>query len=302
MNPPEQWVIEEVPELQIIDDNLLRGAQNRLKQIAASPIANALRESTFWTKRRPQNILTGLVECGSCGHQMAAVGKDYLRCARAHRNGFCTSKASIRRGQLEGIVIKALQDNLMAPELVKEFVSAANHELNMNRANASAERDSLGAKLTKVERQIDQLINAIADGLRSDSLQSKLEALETERSTLKAQLLAPAPSSVRLHPNLAEAYRSKVENLRDSLYQEDTKAEAFEILRGLIEKVVIHDRPGQHPEIELIGDIAAMVDITIPGPETQKAARERAALGEEMLRSVKVVAGTGNHRELRCWI
>ena len=293
MNPPEEWVTEEIPQLRIIDESLWRSAQTRLAEMAASPVAVALRESGFWTKRRAQHILTGLVSCGSCGHQMAAVGKDYLRCARAHRNGLCTSKASIRRGVLEDIVIKALQHNLMAPELVKEFVSAANHELNKHRANESAEREHLGAKLTKVERQLDQLINAIADGLRSPGLQGKLDALEIERAALKAQLSAPPPSPVRLHPNLADAYRDKVAALRDALYQEDTRAEAFEILRGLIEKVVIHDRPGQTPEIELIGDIATMVEISMQGPETTKAAHVRAAFDEKTVRSVKMVAGTG---------
>jgi hypothetical protein len=292
MNPPEEWVTEEVPELRIIDESLWRTAQTRLAEMAASPVAVALRESGFWTKRRAQHILTGLVSCGSCGHQMAAVGKDYLRCARAHRNGLCTSKASIRRGVLEDIVIKALQHNLMAPELVKEFVSAANHELNKHRANESAEREHLGPKLTKVERQLDQIINAIADGLRSPGLQGKLDALEIERAALKAQLSAPPPSPVRLHPNLADAYRDKVAALRDALYQEDTRAEAFEILRGLIEKVVIHDRPGQTPEIELIGDIATMVEISMQGPETTKAAHVRAAFDEKTVRSVKMVAGT----------
>ena len=65
--------------------------------------------------------------------------------------------------------------------------------------------------------------------------------------------------------------------IRGSLHQEDTKSETFEILRGLIEKGVIHDRPGQTPEVEIIGDIAAMVEISMQGPETPKAARARAA-------------------------
>jgi len=90
-----------------------------------------------------------------------------------------------------------------------------------------------------------------------------------------------------------DAYRDKVAALRDALYQEDTRAEAFEILRGLIEKVVIHDRPGQTPEIELIGDIATMVEISMQGPETTKAAHVRAAFDEKTVRSVKMVAGTG---------
>ena len=81
--------------------------------------------------------------------------------------------------------------------------------------------------------------------------------------------------------------------LRDALYQEDTRAEAFEILRGLIATVVNHDRPGQTPEIKRIGDIATMVEISMQGPKTTKAARLRAAFDEKTVGSVKLVAGTG---------
>ena len=293
MNPPEEWVTEQVPELRIVSDDLWQAAQSRLSDIASSPVATALRNSAFWTKRRPQHILTGLVMCGSCGHSMSSVGGDYLRCARAHRSGLCASKASIRRGTLETIVLEALQKNLMAPALVKEFVAAANHELNMKRADQAAERDQLAAKLAKVERQLAHLINAIADGLRSPGLQDKLDGLESEQKALRAELSAPPPNPVRLHPNIAESYRAKVEALRDALYQEDTKAEAFEILRGLIEKVAVHDRPGQPPEIELIGDIARMVEISIKSPEMQKTAQKRTVFEDNTLRSVKVVAGAG---------
>ena len=163
-------------------------------------------------------------------------------------------------------------------------MSAANRELNKTRAKHSAERDHLAAKLNKVEHQLDHLINAIADGLKSPGLQGKPAVLDSERVAIKAQLSAPPPSPVRLHPNLADAYRSKVVAVRDALFQNDTKAEAFEIMRGLIEKVVIHHRPGQTAEIELIGDIAVMMEISMQGPHTRKAARDRAAFDGSMVR------------------
>ncbi|MBX9738944.1 MAG: recombinase family protein [Beijerinckiaceae bacterium] len=293
MNPASEWLIEEVPDLRIIDEALWTKTKARLVDIAASPTAAALRESGFWTKRRPKHLLTGLVHCGSCGHPMAAVGKDYLRCARAYRNGLCDSRASIRRGLLEDIVVKALQHNLMAPELVQEFVAAANAEINRSRAEETAERDQLGGKLASVERQLDSIVEAIANGLRSGSLQAKLDQLESERAELVAKMAAPAPSPVRLHPNLAEAYREKVAALRDALQDDATRAEAFEIVRSLIEKILVHDRAGDKPEIELIGEIARMVEISIPGFEMQKAAPGGAAFDDRTVSSVKLVAGTG---------
>ncbi len=292
MNPQNEWIVEDMPELRIIDDALWTKTKVRLAAIAASPTATALRDSAFWTKRRPQHILTGRVICGVCGHNMAAVGKDYLRCARAHRNGLCDNKASIRRPILENIVIEALQHNLMVPDLVKEFVAAANAEINQSRAEETAGRDRLASKLAAVERQLDAIIEAIANGLRSGTLQAKLDQLEAERTDLTARLAAPAPSPVRLHPNLADAYHAKVAALRNALEQEATRDEALQIIRSLIEKVVIHASPQGGCEVELVGEIAAMVAVSV-NLDNKKAAPEGTAFDDRTMSSVKLVAGTG---------
>ncbi len=60
-----------------------------------------------------------------------------------------------------------------------------------------------------------------------------------------------APSTVRLHPNLAAVYRAKVE-LHKALAQDDTRTEAASNLRGLIEEIrLIPD--GKNIRIHLIG-------------------------------------------------
>ena len=204
INPTNEWIVEDAPELRIVDDELWGRTKARLDEIATSPVALAIRENAIWTGKRVQNIPTSLVHCGACGHPMAAVGKDYLRCSRAHRNALCTSKASIRRSTLVEIIIKARQHNLVASDLVKEFVAAANEEFNRTRAEATAERDGYAARLSKIDKQIDSLVDAIANGARTASIQSKLEALETERANLHVKLSEPPPSPVRLLPNLAE--------------------------------------------------------------------------------------------------
>ena len=293
MNPPDQWIIKDIPELRIINDELWSKTKSRLADIAASPLATAIRENGFWSRKRAKHILTGLVYCGACGHPMAAVGKDYLRCSRAHRNGLCTSKASIRRNTLEELVIKALQRNLMKPDLVKEFVAAANEEFNRGSAKARAERDVMEAKFIKVDKQINSLVEAIADGLRGSSIQAKLEMLEADRADLEAKLAEPSPSPIRLMPNLADLYRQKVATLHESLVQDDTRTEALEIIRSLIDKVVVHEEQGGPPSVELIGDIAHMIEVAMEGPETQKTTRKGVVLSDREQSSVVVVAGAG---------
>ncbi|MCC5979917.1 MAG: recombinase family protein [Salinarimonas sp.] len=299
-NPASAWIAEDVPELRIVDEELWQRVATRLGDIAASPRSEAIRSTRFWEKRRPMHLLTGLTRCGVCGGSLQAIGRDYLRCAKAHRNGTCNNRVSVRRGALEHLVIDALKHHLMAPELVEEFVSAFHEELNKARADQDSQRLSAQRRYEVVSRQIEGLVSAIAEGMRAPSLAAKLEALEAERKEAERALAMPAPTPVRLHPNLAKLYREKVAALELALKDESTRTEALTLARSLIEAVVLHpieDRSSQGYEIELIGEIAQMVEVALdaaPSPTgNKKAARRGAALRAEERRSVKVVAGVG---------
>jgi hypothetical protein len=74
-------------------------------------------------------------------------------------------------------------------------------------------------------------------------------------------------------------------------------AEALEAVRSLIERVVLHPAPdGQRGfEIELIGEIAAMVSLGLDGKDDSR----RMAADQALFRSsIKVVAGARNHLDL----
>ena len=136
-NPRAEWIVEEVPELRIIDEALWERVGSRLNALAETPTAVAIRESRFWEKRRARHILTGLAVCGRCGRPLAAVGRDYLRCAQADRNGLCDNRRGVRRKILEDLVLTALQKNLMHPDLVAEFIRAYQAEVNAERGPRS---------------------------------------------------------------------------------------------------------------------------------------------------------------------
>ncbi len=177
----------------------------------------------------------------------------------------------------------------MAPELVKEFTAEFHREVNRQRRDQEIEQTLQRRELEEVSRKLDGLINAITDGLRTPGLRSKLEELEGRKEELTVLVANAAPPAPRLHPDLAEVYRQKVANLQHALAEPETRTEALEILRTLVEKVVLHPIERGF-EVELIGEIAAMVDL---GAQNQKAAPKGAAVPEAYRRSVKVVAGRG---------
>ena len=138
-------------------------------------------------------------------------------------------------------------------------------------------------------RKLDKLIEALIEGHRTAGLQQRLEELEARKAALEQELTADPPPPVRLHPNLAQVYRTKVERLHEALADPALRDQALGILRGLIERVVIHPVGGSSaedgPQVEIVGEIVKMVALGLDA--------KQAALGEEAACSVKVVAGAG---------
>jgi len=217
------------------------------------------------------------------------VGRDYLACSAARAGGTCSNRQSIRRGALEALILDGLRQRLMAPELVEEFIRAFQREVNLQRREDDALREVQKRELATVKRKLDGLVEAIADGLRAPGLQQRLDELEARRKEIEEGLATAPTTPVRLHPNLAQVYRQKVEQLQRALEDSEIRDEAVHILRGLIEYVSI--APIENGlEIEIVGEIAKMVELGI------RTNTKQANLDEKSTRSVKVVAGARNQR------
>lgn len=186
----------------------------------------------------------------------------------------------------------------MAPDLVKEFISAFHQEANRQSAEVSTARRAQERELASVNEKIAGLVDAVAAGLRGPSIISSLEVLERRQEELQQVITAAPASTVRLHPNLAEIYRQKVIDLQAALEMPSLHIEAVELIRSLIEKIVFSPTK-EGAEIELVGNIALMVELgqsmTL---DNKKAARLRAALSVTEISSVKVVAG-GRYEPLK---
>ena len=187
----------------------------------------------FWEKRRPKHLLTGLVVCGCCGHALAAVGQDYLRCARADRNDLCTNRTGIRRPVLEEIVIQALQHNLMQPELVEEFIAAFHAEVNRSRGTRSTSRRVRQG--SPRSRSSSTGCHGHRQGLRRQPA-GAADALETEKAELERTLPARRPPPCACIPTSPSSTARRWRRCTSALNDEATGPRPSQILRGLIER------------------------------------------------------------------
>ena len=135
--------------------------------------------------------------------------------------------------------------------------------------------------------QIDRLVDAIAEGTPAVRIKDKLGELEARRLQLEGQLdtaVAPAP---RLHPNLAEVYRRRVQDLSAALAQEDAAA-ARDLVRSLVEAITLIPEQARL-RIEVRGELGAILRLA-EGARTAGSADPRTGT---LCDQVKMVAGVG---------
>jgi site-specific DNA recombinase len=88
-NDEAEVVVEAVPELRVIEQDLWDRVQARLAAVArpeCSPVPGSTGQTgPRWQDRRPRHVLTAKIVCGVCGASYVAIGRDYLACQTAER-------------------------------------------------------------------------------------------------------------------------------------------------------------------------------------------------------------------------
>jgi len=301
--PQSEWEVVAVPELRILDDEVWDQVKSR-QQAARFEIAQDESGNPLNRVHRRQFLLSGLLECGCCGGGYTIIAKHRYGCATRRGKGTCENNRTIDRRRIETRVLGGIKEGLLAPELVADFVRGYAEELAAAEREAGRQRTRAEAELADVDRRLAGVLSAIEAGAFSETLRARLDELEGRKAELKATLSAATEAAppARLHPASAELYRSRVAELEAALNDPEFKTEAAEMLRGLIERVVLTpDEAAQDGlRVELYGDLAELMALPAreaPGrarnPAPGTGVRRRGAGGQ-----LSVVAGAGNHLDL----
>ena len=219
--------------------------------------------------------------------------KHRLGCFGARDQGRCDNHLTIRRDEVEGRVLKALQERLLNQELFDEFCQEFTREMNRLRMERRASLSSGKREVERIGTRIKKLLNLMLDdGIAVDEGKTEIKALDARRKELQAQLDTADEAPPLLHPEMAELYRQKVTTLAHALEAAETRTEAREALRGLIDAITLTPEAGIL-RIELKGNLAAMLGATVQSkrsPET----------GDLSLQ-VSMVAGARNQHYLQLW-
>ena len=259
LNPASEWIIDELPDLRIVDQNLWDKAKARQRTLmhAARSTSSTNQLGSF---NRPKYLFSGLLKCGHCGGGYTVKNKKQISCATVSNRGTCDNKIRIERRPLERAILESIKDRLMTPEAYAEFCEEYTRTLEeayRREKLLSAERVR---ELATVEKDIDRLIQAIKDGVPALSIKDKIIELEQRKAELTEELKSTDKPKPILHPNLAYEYKSKLEALYETLNDESIRYQTAEVIRSLVSRIDLTPENKETINIRIQGDLAAILN------------------------------------------
>ncbi|PIO99673.1 recombinase family protein [Pleomorphomonas carboxyditropha] len=295
LNPESEWIVQDVPELRILDDDLWQTAKARQAAIKHTRSDDdSQTDNHFRDRRRPKYLFSGLTKCGCCGGGYSMISANLVGCSTARNKGTCANRRNIRRDQLEARVLNALRHHLMDPGLFKDFCEEFTREMNRLRMEGRASIDQAEAEVKRIDRELDKLMKLImasGDGDTPTRMMKQMKELEVRQNELKAFLEEVEEPPPLLHPNMAHHYHVQVDELYAAL-QEDSEAKrmvAADVLRSLVQDIILTPKDDEL-KIDVRGDLAGILAISL------KSKRPASEAGQSQ---VEMVAGRRTHQNLR---
>ena len=208
-NPADAWIVEEAPDLRIIDQDLWNAVQARLaitSQRRPEASGNAVTRPSGAT--REASLIEGRVRCGVCDGAMSigATG-NRLVCLNSRERGICSNNRTVPQDHLQGRAIRELK---LIIDRVTE-IRRMDHRFTIE--GATPETGNTWNAGSRRERGA-QPINSVEPPGVSEDLHSLLQAAEilvadgnTRIAALSGQLGAETTSTAEL-PSAGENVHS----------------------------------------------------------------------------------------------
>lgn len=166
----------------IVDKELFEKAQ---KRIAVNTRAPAVKKAT------DEYLLTTHLFCGKCKAMMigeSGTGKKgtvyhYYKCANAKKTHTCDKK-TVAKDFIENAVVKAVVEKLFDDDLMEQL-SYRLYDLQMH---DSTILPALKSRLAETEAGIENMLDAIQQGIVTDGTKKRLADLESRKNELEIQI------------------------------------------------------------------------------------------------------------------
>ncbi len=223
------------PELRLVKDELFAGAQQKLRENAeqcAKTRGDKGRLQGSTGDLRGQVLLSGLIECGTCGSKFVCAGKR-VYCPN-HSKGQCSCATGLKRELAERLILDQVGELIRtSPEWLGELETALLQASKTLHERAPEEVEALRRQLVEAESRRDNLLRLAEDGELDPDLKQRLAMRRQQIRELRDRLQQFEPKqNVAESVPTRESLMADLENLAERL--KGSAAAAGEVLRGLL--------------------------------------------------------------------
>lgn len=167
----------------IIAEDLFQRVQERLTKNKKAPARH---------KAEDDYLLTTKLFCGHCGAFMigeSGTGRNkivhhYYKCVNTKKRKTCDKKV-VKKDWIENLVVKVAAEILENDKVVERLTDT----LYEMQSQTSSKIPRLQEQLAAVEKGIENMVNAIQQGIFTPSTKERLDKLETEKKDLEISIL-----------------------------------------------------------------------------------------------------------------
>ena len=202
--PKSEWVVNQLEELRIVDDQLFERAQTRTRSLADG-------DSRLKSGGKAKYMLSGLLKCELCGANYVIADRYSYACGSFLDGAACTNGVRVNRESLEGTILGPVRAELRDPERVKRM--AAEMEKEFAKAVQARQVRTIAAprELQAIDERLAKL--RVMPDLTDDERQILIERVETKRRELAIiqPVIKHSVTLLALLPKAAKAYLKQID-------------------------------------------------------------------------------------------
>jgi site-specific DNA recombinase len=188
-------------------------------------------------------LLSGLIFCGKCNGAMIGHTSYSGRSKSKHSTYLCGTRKNqktcdmkaINKDLVENFVVDNVEQEILNPKSIKILRLKLIEKLKDSRKEYKQDMASAKNKVTLIEKEIENIVNAIAGGMFHPSMKDKMTNLENDKSIAQSIIYdIEQKQALKLDEKLIDAYLKR--DMEDFKNKEDLKR----IIQGYVSKVIVY--------------------------------------------------------------
>lgn len=211
----------------IISDELWNRIRVKMDKNKQARAANSAKETY---------LLSGLIFCGKCDGAMTGNRKYAGRnktpyfsyeCSNRKRKRSCDAKA-INKDYVENLVMDELEEELFTSDAIEKMVKSIIDHSKKQSKEIDKDIKSYENELAGIQTKLNNIVNAIADGLYQPSMKEKLDELEQRKSNIiitlseakrQKEVNSPSEKTIRTYLSKGQNIKSKSPEIQKQIIQ-----------------------------------------------------------------------------------